>query len=262
MTMNFEEIMAAILLLIAVLCYFFLILPTQWLKVDRIQYPCGLGVRVLQISDLHVEKLRVSHTRLERLIREENPDYIFLTGDYTEKPRYLDRVERYAKAISSAGIPVFAVLGNHDHRLRPGKLKRLIQIFNKEGFHVLINQSFVGPNFQIVGIDDLSSKKSKIGKSFVNIDPKKPTIVITHDPNTVLHIKHRYTYLVSGHFHGMQFKVPFLYRFIKKGRLAAEGIIKGLHTGSHGTYYISQGIGQAGLNARFLIRSEVTLHEL
>lgn len=260
--MNIEEITVAILLLLGALSYFFLILPTQWLKVERVQFPCGLGIRILQISDLHVEKLRISRRRLIRLIQEENPDYIFLTGDYTEKPRYLVKVEKYAKAISSAGIPVFAVLGNHDHRLRPNQLKRLIHIFENEGIHVLNNTSFVSSKFQIVGIDDLSSKKSRIGLSFAHIDRNKPTLVMTHDPNTIFHIKKEFTYLLSGHFHGMQFKVPFLYRFINKGRLASNGIIKGLHKDVHGTYYISQGIGQAGLNARFLIRSEVTLHEL
>jgi predicted MPP superfamily phosphohydrolase len=262
MIFQFNEITVAVILLITVVCYFFLIFPTQWLKVERIHYPCGLGIRVLQISDIHVEKLRISPKRLNRLIRKENPDYIFLTGDYTEKPRYLAKVSRYAQAIASARIPVFAVLGNHDHRLKPDILNRLIRIFENEGIKVLNNRVFVYENFQIVGIDDLSSKKSRIDESFENVDPSKPTIVITHDPNTVLHIKNEYSYLMAGHFHGMQFNIPFLRRFIKKGKLAADGIIMGLHVGTHGTFYISKGIGQAGINARFLVRSEVTLHEL
>lgn len=260
--MYFDEITVSILLLLAVLIYFFLIFPTQWLKVEHVQHSLGLGIRVLQISDLHVERLRVSPSKLKRLIQEEKPDYIFLTGDYTEKAKYLIKVKQYAKAISSMGVPVFAVLGNHDHRLRPKELKQLIHILNSEGIHVLINQAFVSLKFQIVGIDDLSSRKSNVKRSFASVDPKKPIIVLAHDPNTVLHIKHNYQYLMSGHFHGMQFKVPFLYRFLKKGKLAADGVIKGLHRETHGPYYISQGIGQAGLNARFLIRSEVTMHEL
>jgi predicted MPP superfamily phosphohydrolase len=174
----------------------------------------------------------------------------------------LPKVARYAQAITSIGIPVFAVLGNHDHRLKPDMLNRLIRILEKEGIKVLNNRVYIGETFQIVGIDDLSSKKSRIDKSFRNVDPRKPTIVITHDPNTVLHIKHDYTYLMAGHFHGMQFKIPFLYRFLNKGMLVDKGIIKGLHAGNSGTFYISKGIGQAGINARFLIRSEVTLHEL
>ncbi|MNG32809.1 hypothetical protein D3C84_1189070 [compost metagenome] len=78
----------------------------------------------------------------------------------------------------------------------------------------------------------------------------------------MLELPYAYHYLVAGHFHGMQFNVPFLFRYINKGRLAAAGIYKGLHRSKQGPYYISKGVGQAGPNARFLVRSEVTLHEL
>jgi predicted MPP superfamily phosphohydrolase len=65
MTLNLEEVTVVVILLI-IAYYFFLILPTQWLKIERIHYPCGLGIRVLQISDIHVEKLRIRHKRLNR----------------------------------------------------------------------------------------------------------------------------------------------------------------------------------------------------
>jgi uncharacterized protein len=46
------------------------------------------------------------------------------------------------------------------------------------------------------------------------------------------------------------------------GELPRRGIYKGLHESEQGTYYISKGIGQTGVNARLLVRSEVTVHEL
>lgn len=251
-----------IILFIAAVIYFFLIFPTQWLKVERVRYSCGIGIRVLQISDLHVEKLRISPERLTRLIKKEAPDYIFLTGDFTRKYRHLSKVQRYAHAIVKPGIPVFAVLGNHDHSLDFTALNQLIRILESAGIQVLSNRSILVDNLQIVGIDDFGSKKSKVDKAFATIDPSKPILVITHDPNLVLSINRKYTYLMAGHFHGMQFNVPFLFQFIDKGKLAKGGIYKGMHSGTHGKFYISKGIGQAGINARFLIRSEVTLHEL
>jgi predicted MPP superfamily phosphohydrolase len=251
-----------IILFIAVVIYFLLIFPTQWLKVARVRYSCGFGIRVLHISDLHVEKLRISPERLTRLIQKEVPDYIFLTGDFTQKSRHLSKVQRYAQAIVNPGIPVFAVLGNHDHRLNFTAFNQLIRILESAGIKVLINRSTFVDNFQIVGIDDFGSKKSKVDNAFKNVDPSKPILVLTHDPNLVLCIKRKYTYLMAGHFHGKQFNVPFLFQFIDKGKLAADGIYKGMHSGTHGKFYISKGIGQAGINARFLIRSEVTLHEL
>ncbi|MGF7032472.1 putative MPP superfamily phosphohydrolase [Paenibacillus mucilaginosus] len=251
-----------ILCVIAAVIYFLLIFPTQWLKTERVRSSCGLGIRVLQISDLHVEKLRIAPGRLTRLIQEEAPDYIVLSGDFTQRSRHLPKVQRYAEAITKPGIPVFAVLGNHDHRLNPAALQELIRILDNVGIQVLRNQSTVVDHFHIVGIDDYSSRKSKVDQAFEHVDPSQPTLVLAHDPNVIPHIQRRYTYLMAGHFHGKQFNVPLLFRFINKGRLAAAGIYKGMHTGTHGPFYISKGIGQAGVNARFLIRSEVTLHEL
>ncbi|MNO47774.1 putative metallophosphoesterase [compost metagenome] len=250
-----------ILIMVAVI-YLLLILPTQWLKLERVRYSCGIGARILQISDLHVEKLRIRPKRLTRLIKKEAPDYIFLTGDFTQKSRYLPKVQRYAQAIVNPGIPVFAVMGNHDHRLSPTAFNQLIRILENTGIKVLSNRSAVVDHFQIVGIDDFGSKKSKVNSAFAKVDPSKPIIVITHNPNIVLSMTRKYTYLMAGHFHGMQFNVPFLFRYIDKGKLAADGIYKGMHSGAYGKFYISKGIGQAGINARFLIRSEVTLHEL
>ncbi|MNJ59168.1 putative metallophosphoesterase [compost metagenome] len=209
-----------------------------------------------------MEKLRIGPERLSRLIKREAPDYIFLTGDFTQKSRHLSKVQRYVQALVDPGVPVFAVLGNHDHRLSSTAFKQLIGILENAGIQVLNNQSTLVNHFQIVGIDDFGSKKSKVERAFRNIDPSKSILVLTHDPNIVLSMKHKYTYLMAGHIHGMQFNLPFLFPFIDKGKLAADGIYKGMHSGTNGTFYISKGIGQAGINARFLIRSEVTLHEL
>ncbi|WP_341282612.1 metallophosphoesterase [Paenibacillus sp. FSL H8-0537] len=247
---------------LALLFYLFFILPTQWFKVERYHYPAGLGLKVLQISDLHVENIRISPRRIQKLIAREQPAYIFLTGDFTQRLSYLPKVRQYVKAICAAGIPVYAVFGNHDHRIKPSGVRELTKLLEREGVIVLTNESIDLGAFQLVGIDDWSSKKSKPGKAFLHVDSSKPIIVLAHDPNTVLHIKHAYDYLMSGHFHGMQFNVPFLFRFINKGKLAASGFYKGQHKWSNGTFYISKGISQTEPNARFLIRSEVTVHQL
>jgi hypothetical protein len=246
----------------AMLLYLLLIVPTQWLKLRQIHHPCGLGIRVLQISDLHMERLRIGRGRLQRLILKEKPDYIALTGDFTMRPRCVPKAGRYAEAICSAGIPVFAVLGNHDHRLPKADLNRLVQTLEHAGVKVLINESFETNGIQWVGIDDYTSKKSNVRRAFRRANPRQPCLVLTHTPELVLHLNRKYTYLMAGHLHGKQFNLPYLFRIINKGKLAASGIYKGLHHGHDGPFYISAGIGQAGLNVRLLIRSEVTLHHL
>jgi predicted MPP superfamily phosphohydrolase len=250
------------LLLAAIVTYLLFIVPTQWLNVERVEYPCGLGIKILQISDLHVERLRIGSSRLKRLITEEKPDYIVLTGDFTMRSRYLSKVRRYAEAICAPGIPVFAVLGNHDHRLRQGELHRLVQILEHAGVKLLTNDSIETAGINWIGIDDFTSKKSRADDVFRQVNRHQPCVVLTHTPELVLHLKHKYAYLMAGHLHGKQFNIPFFFRVINKGKLAASGIYKGLHHGEYGPFYISAGIGQAGINARLFMRSEVTMHQL
>jgi len=254
---------AITILTVLVAAYALLIVPTQWLRIERVRYPdAKLGIRILQISDIHVERTRISPGKLKRVIETLRPDYICVTGDYTEHAVHLPKVKRYAEAIGSAGIPVYAVLGNHDYRLE-SELPKLLNLLSAAGFKVLVNTSaLVDGRFRFVGIDDYSTSRSRIDLAFEKVEPGMPAVVLTHDPNAVLIIQKPFNYLMAGHFHGMQFHIPPLFQFVNKGAMVAAGVYKGLHHTKYGPFYISKGIGQAGINARFMVRSEVTLHEL
>ncbi|SDC02136.1 hypothetical protein SAMN02799630_02452 [Paenibacillus sp. UNCCL117] len=260
--MNIFTIIAvtAALLTAALLVYALLILPTQWLKVERIRFHAGIGIKALQLSDLHVERMRIPPARIRRVLTEEKPDYLFVTGDFTKLPAQLPRLGRYLAVIRDSAIPAYAVLGNHDYQ-QP-KVRRLIRFIELYGIRVLRNESVDFPRFQLVGIDDLSSGKSNPALAFSGTTPNKPTVVITHDPNIVLKLNRPFGYLMAGHLHGRQLNVPLFFRFRPMGPLPARGIYKGLHTTNNGAYYISKGLGQTAFNARFLVRSEVTIHEL
>lgn len=237
------------------------ILPTRWLKLEQVSHHLGLNKKILQISDIHVEMLRISPKRMERAIRETAPDVIVLTGDFTRKLRFLPRLEPYFKAIASFGAPVYAVLGNHDYRL-DGSLFRLAELLHRYGIRLLRNASVQLPDCTLVGIDDYGTGHSRPQKAFRNVAGKTPVIVITHDPNIVPYIRRSYDYLMAGHLHGKQFNIPFFFKLKPKGELPSKGIYKGLHRFGQGYFYISKGIGQAGINARFMVRSEMTLHHL
>lgn len=256
----------AFLLLLAALAiagggwYALFIVPTQWLKVERIDRPLGLNVTMLQLSDLHVEKLRIKPERIVRLIREERPDYIMVTGDFTQKEAYLLRLRRYLDVLRSSGVPVYAVLGNHDHHMR--KVIRLVKLLQDYGIHLLRNEHLRVGGFQLIGIDDFDSGKSNISRAFAGVTPELPRIVITHDPNVVLELEKPYDYLMAGHLHGKQVNLPLFFRLRPMGKLPAMGIYKGLHTNRWGTYYISKGLGQTMYNIRLFVRSEATVHRL
>ncbi len=245
------------------LIYLFFIFPTQWLKVETVEHRIGIGKRLLQISDLHVDMLRIRAGRLKEVIRRTKPDYIMLTGDYTHDERCLPKLESYLQMIAESGIPAFAVLGNHDYDLP--RLQSLLDLLAKYKIKVLRNEAIVVDGWNLVGIDNASTGHSRPEKAFEEVEEEskaKPTVVVTHDPNVVLDIKRTYDYLMAGHLHGKQLNVPYFFKIKRKGPLADQGIYKGLHRMNNGVCYISKGIGQAGLNARFMVRSEVTVHDL
>ncbi|MEF2243456.1 MULTISPECIES: metallophosphoesterase [unclassified Paenibacillus] len=246
---------------LAVFIYVLFILPTKWLKVEKIENRIGLNSMIMQISDVHVDKLRIPAAQLKAIIASSKPDYILLTGDFTSDVRSLPLLDQYLEEIAACQVPAYAVLGNHDYRLPD--LQPLLTILSLHHIHVLRNQSVDLGSFYLVGIDDYCSKHSDIPAAFAEVPlQEKPIVVMTHDPNAVLAIDRPYQYLMAGHFHGKQFNIPFLFSIKPKGKLAASGIYKGLHRSKQGAYYISKGLGQAGINARVGVRSEITLHYL
>ncbi len=246
---------------IAIGFYMLFIVPTQWLKINRAKRSLGIGIKVLQISDLHVDMLRISASKLKESIELHKPQYIFITGDFTSRPQALPKLDYYLHIISSCKIPVYAVLGNHDYRLPD--LAALLQLFDKHQICLLRNEHVVLEHFVLVGIDDDCSRHSDWKQAFHNSDSaNKRILIITHDPNIFLSIQQPYDYAMAGHLHGKQFNLPFLFRLKPKGELAKRGIYRGMHKGEYGVFYISSGIGQAGINARFGVRSEITVHYL
>ena len=226
------------------------------------------GMRILHLSDMHMERISVSPTKLYDQLKNTNPDMIVLTGDYLDQPENLPKWESYFQQIArlSPKYGMYAVLGNHDYRLR-GKVQDLIDIMESYGCEVLRNESrqveFNGQRINIIGIDDHHSGRSRIGCSFNGIDEDAISLVITHDPDVIIDLdNYKVDYLMAGHFHGGQCNIPFAFRLVPMGKLPKDNMYKGLLV-YKGTYmYISEGLGQSALNIRVNSRPEITLHKI
>lgn len=242
------------------LFYALFILPTKWVKLEKYDHSFGINKKILQISDFHMERLRVKPEQIKAVIEEEKPDYIFMTGDYLDKETSLSKLETYFHMIRETGIETYAVLGNHDYYLED--TTGLIQLMKRYHIHIMQNESKEFENFTLIGIDDYYTKHHDEEKSFKMINDEKPIIVLQHDPNMILEIEHSFDLLLSGHLHGKQINIPFLFWMKPMGILPRKGIYKGLHSSEKGNYYISKGLGQSGINIRFLVRSELTIHNL
>ncbi|HHY73361.1 MAG TPA: metallophosphoesterase [Bacillus bacterium] len=225
-------------------------------------------LKILQLSDLHLENISISSTELFEKLKDETIDLITLTGDFLDRKWTIPKLIPYLEVLNelNAKYGIYAVLGNHDYVLRNKDLEKLVHTLEQYNCKVLQNDNEIiyvhGHPVNIIGIDDFSTKRSNLDASYKKII-QGTNLVITHDPNIVLHMKnYHFDYLLAGHFHGGQICYPKAYHLVKMGKLARMDIIKGLHVHDGKPFYISEGLGQTGVNIRVGSRPEITLHEL
>lgn len=228
-------------------------------------------LKIVQLSDLHMERLSISPERMRKLVAAAEPDLIAMTGDYLDRYENVDKFINYLNEIKKVNpkYGIYLVFGNHDHYLGD-KIKQFAKAIDAAGCHILQNESVVididGTPLTIIGMDDDCLGKCDVQKSYANVTDEGIHLVLAHDPNTVLKMedKHQADYILSGHFHGGQFNlIPRFHRIVGFGDLMKKyDIIKGLHTFNGKKLYISEGLGQSGLNVRLRSRPEITVHRM
>lgn len=224
-------------------------------------------LNILQLSDLHLENISITPTQLYEKLKDEKVDLIALTGDFLDRKRTISKLGPYLQALQKlkAKYGIYAVLGNHDYVLKGKNLQKLTHTLTEYGCVVLQNSSksinVNGTTINIIGIDDFSTRRSNLNASYANLK-KGCNLVLTHDPNIVLHMKDfHFDYLLAGHFHGGQICYPKAYHLMKMGQLVRMNMIKGLHVYNGKPFYINEGLGQTGVNIRVGSRPEITLHQ-
>ncbi len=221
------------------------------------------GYTIAQISDLHVgafvgdEHLHAGFEHVKRI----KPDLVVATGDLVDHDTAY--VRKMADALASlkgdARDGVAAILGNHDHytgadivetALRDVGIRALIN----EGWHVRPHD---GGGFALLGVDDLTAleirtRTCSLPRALRMVPDRLPTILLSHQPDSVDLWHGRVMLQLSGHIHGGQ---------INPGFSVARGLLKyvaGRYQVGSTTLYVNRGFGTSGVPSRVGAPPEVT----
>jgi len=216
-------------------------------------------IKILEISDLHIKNFGVREREVLFLIRAIKPDVIFITGDFYEKLNKLSEVKEFVKKLK---LKTYAVLGNWDYWA--GDIDPLITTLKSAGVEVLINDNMFyfkdGDFINIVGVSDPYTGHDDIKRATTGLNKKKFTILLSHAPCIVNHLKdEKFDLIICGHTHGGQVNIPFVKPFWAP---TETNYIRGMYETKWGKLYVNRGIGLSVFPIRFLCPPEITLFTL
>ena len=192
---------------------------TEALKVERITVaianlsPALSGIKIVQLSDLHYDGVRLSEETLEQAIaisNAENPDLVVITGDFvTSDPRPIQQLATRLKQLTSkAGV--YGCLGNHDLVYRASKpiiTKTLAQAKIKILWNEVVYP--LGKDLALAGLPDFWSREFEPAPVLSSIADNIPRIVLSHNPDSAEILQTwRVDLQLSGHTHGGQIVIP------------------------------------------------------
>lgn len=225
--------------------------------------PAGLdGVRILQLSDLHLDLEPALTPVIVRLLEGLDYDLAVVTGDYRDDTRgSITACQSLMREVCQAlKPPMYGILGNHDPI-------ELVPPLEAMGLPILLNETVSfeknGDRLYVSGIDDPHYYEGHDFKKLQGTLPEGAfAILLSHAPET-----HRqalelgYKFILAGHTHGGQICLPGGIAIMHNGdcpsyMLAGNWKYKGMKG------YTTRGTGGCRLPIRFSCPPEITLHIL
>ncbi len=232
------------------------------------------GYRIAQVSDLHNAQMGKDNEKLIKMLKQNTPDVIAITGDVIDSRHTNIEValDFAKKALEIA--PCYYVAGNHESRIEEydkfeQDLKDIgVVVLNDEQISLTKN----GEKIELMGVldptfetDDLSVDGENVVRQKLDkmIFDDKFTVLLAHRPELFeVYSSYDIDLVLSGHTHGGQVRLPFL------GSLAvpSQGFFPkydaGEYTNGKTKMIISRGIGNSMVPLRINNPPEIVLIEL
>ncbi|MHB1457695.1 MAG: metallophosphoesterase [Armatimonadota bacterium] len=217
-------------------------------------------LKIVQLSDLHIERLGYRENRAISIVKELKPDIILLTGDYSDEGDATTLVQKFIGSLH-AKYGVFAVDGNWT------PLPSAEMLVEGTGARMLDNESVrieTGSGImRLIGIRWSEGKSENPDIPMRGVGKRDEfSVLMCHLPDISFHSPRGIDLIVAGHTHGGQVRIPFLEATPEVTRLQRNRLA-GLMELSNGTrMYINRGLGMEGGPApriRFRCRPEISV---
>lgn len=250
------------------------------------------GEKIVAMGDWQLGLWLDNDTAVRRAVEKaiaEEPAAVLLLGDFVYKAtgdqEPIEEMVTYVKPLVEAGIPTYAVLGNHDWAAKTpedtpnAELAREVERRLEEtGVTVLRNEAIVlehpdksgelADPLYLVGIGSLYAGEVDIDKAFDSVPQGAPRIVIVHEPDVFERLPEGAAPLtIAGHTHGGQVRIPGLpdwswMALRTDDRVTSDGWIESDYGAPGNRLYVNRGIGFSLAPIRFACPPELTVFTL
>ena len=224
--------------------------------------PALAGLRVLQLSDLHLDLDPALGAVLRERLAGVEYDVAVITGDFrnTTDADHGPSVTETLTLLSALRPPVYAVLGNHD-------FIEIVPPLERAGLRFLLNEvvtvPFQGAELYLGGVDDPHFYRTHDLAGVRDAIPDTGfSLLLCHSPETYREVAgYGFDAMLSGHTHGGQICLP--------GGRALVSVCDAPKPMQAGAWqyrelrgYTSVGTGSCGVPLRYFCPPEITLHHL
>jgi predicted MPP superfamily phosphohydrolase len=246
------------------------------------------GQRVAVIADLHIGMWLSNSQTVRRIIArvlKKRPALVLLAGDfvylYDRNPsKEIAKAVNLVRPLVEAGLPTYAVLGNHDYRMpteRSSKdealAERVRAALEAAGIRVLHNEAvpLASPTgraaespLYLVSIGSHVAHEDRPDVALAGLPHSASRLVLMHHPKSFKALpKGSAPVAVAAHTHGGQVRLPFTLArtwmsYSRENEVITDGWIHGYgEAGNH--LYVNRGIGFSVVPLRFNCPPELTL---
>lgn len=249
-----------------VMVVFLLIVFFVWQNNDLVvtNYAIEVGleedIKIVHLSDLHSKEYGEDNKDLLALVKKQNPDLIFFTGDLVDQnDETLDGQLDYLAELRALA-PVYVVFGNHEYWSNLDQdIKTLlgdlhIRLLDNEAIYMNIK----GHHIQLIGLSDEASGE-EIAPVFEDlVNPSMYNIVLYHQPNALdLFAEHEVDLVFSGHAHGGQIRLPFVGGLYAPNQGLFPNYTSGVYQKSETSMVVSRGLANSAIPLRVFNRPEI-----